>query len=102
MLSANGYDTATIGKSHIQPMTEFAAEQRADPAALGLIREAWKDDDSDYDHEAPERYAGNQKYEFPLPYYGYQHVDMVTNHGDLAGGRTERIVSDGGQDVLCK
>ena len=28
VLSANGYRTAAIGKSHVQPMTEFAAEPR--------------------------------------------------------------------------
>ncbi len=86
VLSANGYNTASIGKSHIQPMTEHPAEERVDPAALGLIREAWKDDEGSYENEVPERYAGNQKYEFPLPYYGYQHIDMVTDHGDQAGG----------------
>jgi arylsulfatase A-like enzyme len=86
VLSANGYRTAAIGKSHVQPMTEHGAEPRVDPAALGLIKEAWKEDEGDYDHEVPERYEGNQKYEIPTPYYGYSHVDMVTNHGDQAGG----------------
>lgn len=90
VLAANGYKTATIGKSHIQPMTKFPAEQRMDPAALGLIKEAWKEDGGDYDHETPERYTGNDFYEFPKPYYGYQHVDMVTNHGDQAGGHYEQ------------
>ena len=90
VLSANGYKTATIGKSHIQPMTIHPAEQRIDPAALGLLKEAWKDDGEDYDHETPERYQGNEMYEFPTPYYGYQHVDMVTNHGDQAGGHYEQ------------
>jgi arylsulfatase A-like enzyme len=86
VLLANGYRTAAIGKSHVQPMLDMPAEQRIDPAALGLIREAWKDDDEDYDHEMPARYEGNKKYEFPASYYGYQHVDTVTNHGDQAGG----------------
>ena len=82
VLSANGYRTAAIGKSHVQTMVDMPAEQRTDPGALGLIKEAWKDDVEDYDHEMPARYEGNQKYEFPVSYYGYQHVDTVTNHGD--------------------
>jgi len=84
VLAANGYSTAAIGKSHVQPMTQHPAEQRVDPAALGLIRDAWKDDTGDYDHETPERHEGPRKYEMPVPYYGYRHVDLVGNHGDLA------------------
>jgi arylsulfatase A-like enzyme len=86
VLSANGYRTAAIGKSHVQTMLDMGPEQRVDPAALGLIREAWKDDGRDYDHEMPARYEGNQKYEFPASYYGYDHVDTITNHGDQAAG----------------
>jgi arylsulfatase A-like enzyme len=86
VLAANGYRTATIGKSHLQPMTMHPPERRNDPAAIGLIAEAWKDDPGDYGHETPERYEGNNKYEIPVPYYGYQEIDLVGNHGDLADG----------------
>ncbi|MPZ41072.1 MAG: sulfatase-like hydrolase/transferase [Rhizobiales bacterium] len=86
VLQAGGYRTATIGKSHVQPMTDNPPEQRGDPAALGLIDEAWLDDGEDYGHETPERYNGNDLYRFKLPYYGYDHVDMVTGHGYRCNG----------------
>jgi arylsulfatase A-like enzyme len=86
VLREGGYRTAAIGKSHVQPMTEFPAEQRIDPAALGLIQESWADDRQDYDHETPGRYKGAESYKFSLPYYGYDHVDMVTGHGQHCDG----------------
>lgn len=86
VLRAAGYKTAAIGKSHVQPMTGFPAEQRVDPASLGLIQEAWQDPPADYDQETPERYAGHELYQFKLPYYGYDHVDMVTGHGHDCNG----------------
>ncbi len=86
VLRAAGYMTAAIGKSHVQPMTGFPAEQRVDPASLGLIQEAWQDPPADYDQEMPERYTGDELYQFKLPYYGYDHVDMVTGHGHDCNG----------------
>ncbi len=85
-LRLSGYRTAAIGKSHVQPMTGIAAEARVDPAALGPLKEAWKGDGADYDNEDPRRYQGGEFYPFRLPYYGYDHVDMVTLHGDQCGG----------------
>jgi arylsulfatase A-like enzyme len=67
-------------------MTGFPAEQRVDPASLGLIQVAWQDPPADYDQETPERYAGDELYQFKLPYYGYDHVDMVTGHGHDCNG----------------
>jgi arylsulfatase A-like enzyme len=90
VLQAGGYRTALIGKSHVQPMTDHPPEARGDPAAIGLIQEAWRDDGEDYDNETPSRYRGNELYQFKLPYYGYGHVDMVTGHGDQCGGHYEQ------------
>jgi arylsulfatase A-like enzyme len=90
VLQMAGYRTASIGKSHVQPMTDHPPEPRADPAALGLIKEAWRDDGEDYDNETPGRYRANEPYRFKLPYYGYEHVDMVTGHGNQCGGHYEQ------------
>ena len=86
VLRLGGYHTACIGKNHLQPMTDQSAEPRVDPAALGLIQEAWRDDGEDYDNETPGRYHGNELYEFKLPYYGFEQVSIVTGHGDQCGG----------------
>ena len=90
VLREGGYKTAHIGKSHVQPMTSHPAAPRVDPKTLGLLDEAWKDDGGDYREETPERYAGETPYAFKLPYYGYDHVDMVTNHGDQAHGHYDQ------------
>ena len=85
VLRAGGYATATIGKSHLQPFTDFEAEKQGEDLN-GPIAEAWKPDQGDYGREEPERYLGDDHFDFPTPYYGFDHVDMVTGHGDRAGG----------------
>lgn len=90
VLQTGGYRTALIGKNHVQPMTSHAAEPRVAPDALGPIPEAWRHDGLDYDNETPGRYSGNASYQVPSPYYGYDHVDIVTGHGHLCGGHYEQ------------
>ncbi|OED36000.1 sulfatase [Chromatiales bacterium (ex Bugula neritina AB1)] len=84
VLKAGGYATASIGKSHLQPMTAMQA-RHPDTGLDGPIKEAWKPDTANYGNEEPARYEA-EHFEFPTPYYGFDHVDMVTAHGDKAGG----------------
>lgn len=51
-----------------------------------LSRIAWRDDGNDYGEEEGDRYAGEGRYAFSTPHYGFDHVDVVTEHGDRAGG----------------
>lgn len=85
VLKAAGYRTASIGKSHLQPFTDQEPMARAE-ARTGPIAEAWKDDGADYTAEEPAHYDADGRFHFPTPYYGYDHVDVVTGHGDRAGG----------------
>ena len=89
VLGASGYKTAAIGKSHIQPFLDTAPIGRIS-SKTGPILEAWKEDQKDYSQEEPGKYLSNNRYEFKTPYYGYQHVDMVTSHGDLCGGHYQQ------------
>ncbi|MEM7545886.1 MAG: sulfatase-like hydrolase/transferase [Pseudomonadota bacterium] len=84
-LAAAGYHTAAIGKSHLQPFTGMPpiGVTSNDPADRP---DAWKPGEGDYGQEEPGRYSTDGRYEFKTPYYGYQHVDMVTSHGDKCGG----------------
>lgn len=84
-LAEAGYHTAAIGKSHLQPFTDLPPMGRDDDGAARR-GEAWKQEEGDYRQEAPGRYQPDGRYEFNTPYYGYQHVDMVTSHGDKCGG----------------
>jgi arylsulfatase A-like enzyme len=101
VLREGGYRTAHIGKSHVQPMTSHPAVPRVDSKTLGLLDEAWKDDGGDYGEETPERYAGDRPYAFKLPYYGYDHVDMVTNHGDQAHGHYDQWLRSRSPDATA-
>ncbi len=83
VLRAGGYRTSAIGKSHLQPMIGRRLPPKDDSAP---IPEAWRIDESRYGHEQPRQYQGDEAYDIPLPYYGYDHVDMVTEHGTSAGG----------------
>ena len=85
VLAKGGYRTASIGKSHLQPFTGLAPRRKADDQER-LIEEAWKDDTSDYGNEEPERHEGDIRQSIKLPYYGFQHVDLATGHGDQCGG----------------
>lgn len=85
VLTAAGYHTAALGKSHLQPFLDKPPLRDAPPEGR-LIDEAWKDRGADYAQEEPGRYAADGRYDLPLPYYGFQEVDMVTQHGDRCGG----------------
>jgi arylsulfatase A-like enzyme len=85
VLAAGGYRTAAIGKSHLQPFT--GEPPKGGPGfETGPIAEAWKQDPVSYAEEEPATYAGDHFHTIRTPYYGYQHVEMVTGHGDRCGG----------------
>ena len=93
VLAASGYQTASIGKSHLQPFTSIEPLKRK-VAATGPITEAWQKEEGDFQQEQPERYNEQGHYEFKTPYYGYQHVDMITAHGDRCGGHYRQWLQD--------
>ncbi len=85
VLAAAGYHTASIGKSHLQPFTGLPPFRYGDHSDR-LIKEAWSTDTGNYYQEEPEQYTSDGHYEFETPYYGFQHVEMVTLHGHKPSG----------------
>ncbi len=85
LLAGAGYHTAAIGKGHLQPFTDLPPLGRDADASSPPV-EAWRDTAPDTYHEAAEHYASPDPYQIRTPYYGYQHVDLVTHHGDRCGG----------------
>ncbi len=85
VLATAGYDTALIGKSHLQPFTDVAPLRKSDDTTR-LIDEAWKPDGADYELEAPQTHAGASPADLGPSFYGFNHVDLVTGHGDKCGG----------------
>ena len=87
LLCDAGYETASIGKSHLQPFTDRPMNRvDENPIVNETISEAVKSDGGIYTHEHPSHYEGLELAEFPKPYYGFNHIRMVTNHSDECGG----------------
>ena len=92
LLAAAGYHTALIGKSHLQNFTGMppnftsTAPEQLVPTPREL-RYAVDDglDGEAYDEENPLLWESGKK-DVRLPFYGFQHVDLVTGHGDQCGG----------------
>lgn len=86
VLQQGGYQTATIGKSHLQPFSDVKPFARVDENSLGPLDEARFSDQTMHRQEEPARFAADELATFPDGYYGFQHVDLVTGHGDRPGG----------------
>src|SRR5262249_7508522 len=93
-LRAAGYATALVGKSHLQNFTEFAALLKRAPPRPGdqvldtSLAEARKPTPGEgpYDQEHPKRWQSGRDFDMVLPFYGFEHVDLATAHGDHVGG----------------
>jgi arylsulfatase A-like enzyme len=93
-LRAGGYATALVGKSHLQNFTGFGPIQKRPPAREGdrvldaQFAEAKKPTagDAPYDQESPSRWLAGSDFAMQLPFYGFEHVDLCTGHGDQVGG----------------
>ena len=97
VLAGAGYDTAAIGKSHLQPFTGQPPMGHT-LESVAAISEAWSVQRQDTYAEEPAHYTSDQRYEIKTPYYGYQHVDMVTSHGDRCGGHYGQWFRDAAPD----
>lgn len=94
LLRAQGYRTALIGKSHLQNMMGRApavtrpgarAGYAPPPPALAEANKAVAGD-GPYNQEDPSRWRGGEPLRMTLPFYGFDHVDLCTGHGDQVGG----------------
>ena len=92
LLRDAGYVTALIGKSHLQnftgvpPLSKPApAGQRREPSAD--LRQAMRVDltGHEYNQEQPDYWLQSGA-RIETPFYGYDHVEVVTGHGDAVGG----------------
>lgn len=85
VLRAAGYQTASIGKSHLEPMTHGNPHDWHDPDDR-LIAQAQAPRKTPAVSEAPESYAGEADFDVPKPYYGFDKAYIVTGHGATARG----------------
>lgn len=85
VLRKAGYLTASIGKSHLEPMTNGKPHDWHDSDAR-LINEAHAPRPGANKSEAPESYEGDDRFDVSSPYYGFEKIDIVTGHGATARG----------------
>jgi arylsulfatase A-like enzyme len=91
MLRAGGYRTAMIGKSHLQNMLDAPALVSAGEKPPQGFEEARHERLTGplYDQERKSRWA-EPAHEMRLPYYGFDHVELCDEHGDLTFGHYGR------------
>lgn len=88
LLREAGYKTALIGKSHLQPFSGKPATlarlftRDGFHRAEGVLSEAVRHDHATYLAEHPEQ----GDFDTELPFYGFDHVELVTRHGDRCLG----------------
>ena len=89
-----GYRTALIGKSHLQNMTGQPRAHTPQEALGkdGQVFEAFEHDlySADYDNENSRLWRENASHTVRTPFYGFDHVDLCTEHGDRVGGSYAR------------
>ncbi|SET99505.1 sulfatase family protein [Paracoccus homiensis] len=93
LLRNKGYDTALIGKSHLQGMTGLpATAKRQHKPGLELaseeLREAVKRQriGEAYDQESALRWQRDPTHRVRTPFYGFDEVKIADDHADLVTG----------------
>ena len=94
LLREAGYFTGLVGKCHLQNMTDMAPEaprdqppagKKAPPAHLAdAIKNRWNE--GGYSMELLRKWKDDATHRVVTPYYGFDHVDLATMHGDLVEG----------------
>ena len=92
VLRAGGYATALIGKSHLQNYTDLpvAPEQRElqDELAPRAFKEAYRRSivGPEYEMEREPNATRQGRMGGSRPFYGFDHVELCTRHGDMVQG----------------
>ncbi len=107
LMRAAGYDTALIGKSHLQNVSKFPVQvdppehrEGFDAPPEDLAQAVRSDLDSDdYQYER-QHYWQQDNPKVPLPFYGFDHYDSVMRHGTMNGGDYEQWLRREAPEVL--
>ena len=106
LLAAAGYRTALVGKSHIQNMTGRPSAPPSSPNAdfadppEGLKNAVARDyTGPEYQRESLSAWKADPDREIDTPHYGFDHVRLVSGHGDLVEGHYTAWLRDKGGDA---
>jgi arylsulfatase A-like enzyme len=102
IMRAAGYDTALIGKCHLQSINgnlPTVGMPEPDPnltAPPEYLREADNtlSEHGRYDQELPSTWERDPDFEPTLPYYGFSRLDLAIGHGDKAIGHYGRWLKE--------
>lgn len=87
LLQQAGYDTALLGKSHLQTFTDRPPPIGENPAGSGRLSNPIDiGDEEQYLAEDPFNWEQKGSAAVELPFYGFDRADIVTRHGDRTGG----------------
>lgn len=98
LLGSAGYRTALIGKSHLQ---NFGYTSKNIPiwknvnggdVPVQALSQATKEHrrGREYDNEWTPYWRRDPSFQVQTPFYGFQHVELCTDHADFVGGDYER------------
>ena len=99
LMRAAGYDTALIGKSHLQNVSDWDVQIEKTEHREGFaappkeLAEAIRSDldNETYQYER-QKFYNREGAEVPLPFYGFDHYVSVMRHGFNTGGDHQRHV----------
>jgi arylsulfatase A-like enzyme len=111
IMAAAGYDTALIGKCHLQSISGSVPTigmPTRDPNKIQAPEHLREADRSRltagrYDQELRSTWNDDPDFELSLPYYGFNHVELAVGHGDQVVGHYSRWLQARGGDAgtLC-
>lgn len=85
-LSDSGYDTALLGKAHFQPFSRVENGEVTGEYDQPELEARNFYTEGDYTKEDPATYAPGGAGRAKGSYYGFDHADLVTLHGDICTG----------------
>jgi arylsulfatase A-like enzyme len=107
LLRDAGYFTGLVGKCHLQNMTDLPPEAPREasdesllapqPANSEAVRDRWRD--GGYDMESRAKWRNDPDHRVVTPYYGFDHVDLCTMHGDMVEGAYARWLQERVGDI---
>ena len=101
VLREAGYATGLVGKSHLRPFGDRGSPLGPSPSAEAGYPEATRADHAarralrEFPNDDP---AENPEYEIELPFYGFDHVELATGHGDRCRGDYGKWLADRVED----
>lgn len=81
-----GYDTALLGKAHFQHFSNVQSGELTEELHDVSAEAKRYYTESNHAQEVPKTWSDEGAQQVDLPYFGFNHADLVTLHGDICDG----------------